>query len=122
MSTNKKSEQSNLSTVLRVTSGNFLEMFDFFWLPVMGALSEKVGRKKILLTFTVLPILTVYPIMHRLVANISFENLLVTELWLSFMYASYNGAAVVALTEVMPVHVRTGARQGSCRLIYAANG
>ena len=43
MSTNKKSEQSNLSTVLRVTSGNFLEMFDFFWLPVMGALSEKVG-------------------------------------------------------------------------------
>ena len=80
---------------------------NFFWLPVMGALSEKVGRKKILLTFTVLPILTVYPIMHRLVANISFENLLVTELWLSFMYASYNGAAVVALTEVMPVHVRT---------------
>jgi len=82
-------------------------MSNFFWLPVMGALSDKVGRKKILLTFTLLPILTVYPIMHWLVANISFENLLVTELWLSFMYASYNGAAVVALTEVMPVHVRT---------------
>jgi hypothetical protein len=29
------------------------------------------------------------------------------ELWLSFLYGSYNGAMVVALTEVMPVDVRT---------------
>ena len=80
---------------------------NFFWLPVMGALSDKVGRKKILITFTVLPILTAYPTLHWLVANISFENLLIAELWLSFIYASYNGAAVAALTEVMPAHVRT---------------
>jgi MHS family citrate/tricarballylate:H+ symporter-like MFS transporter len=33
--------------------------------------------------------------------------MLVVELWLSFLYASYNGAMVVALTEVMPVAVRT---------------
>jgi MHS family citrate/tricarballylate:H+ symporter-like MFS transporter len=33
--------------------------------------------------------------------------MLVVELWLSFLYASYNGAMVVALTEVMPVEVRT---------------
>ena len=96
-----------LSTADSLLTTFCVGMSNFFWLPVMGALSDKVGRKKILLTFTVLPILTAYPIMHWLVANISFENLLVTELWLSFMYASYNGAAVVALTEVMPVHVRT---------------
>jgi MHS family citrate/tricarballylate:H+ symporter-like MFS transporter len=82
-------------------------MSNFFWLPVMGAASDRFGRRPVLLTFTVLPILTAYPILSWLVANISFENLLVTELWLSFMYASYNGAAVVALTEVMPKHVRT---------------
>jgi hypothetical protein len=29
------------------------------------------------------------------------------ELWLSFLYGSYNGAMVVALTEVMPEAVRT---------------
>ncbi len=29
------------------------------------------------------------------------------ELWLSFIYAWYNGAMVVALTEVVPVNVRT---------------
>lgn len=100
-------------SVLRLSTADSLlttfcvGMSNFFWLPVMGALSDKVGRKKILVTFTVLPILTAYPILSWLVANISFENLLVTELWLSFLYASYNGAAVVALTEVMPVHVRT---------------
>jgi MHS family citrate/tricarballylate:H+ symporter-like MFS transporter len=33
--------------------------------------------------------------------------MMVTELWLSVLYASYDGAAVVALTEVMPPHVRT---------------
>jgi MHS family citrate/tricarballylate:H+ symporter-like MFS transporter len=82
-------------------------MSNFFWLPIMGALSDKVGRRPVLLTFTILPMLTAYPILSWLVANISFENMLVTELWLSFMYASYNGAAVVALTEMMPAHVRT---------------
>lgn len=82
-------------------------MSNFFWLPVMGAVSDRFGRKPVLLVFTILPILTAYPILSWLVANISFENLLVTELWLSFMYASYNGAAVVALTEVMPQKVRT---------------
>lgn len=96
-----------LSTADSLLTTFCVGMSNFFWLPVMGALSDKVGRKKILVVFTVLPILTAYPIMSWLVANISFENLLVTELWLSFMYASYNGAAVVALTEVMPIHVRT---------------
>ena len=80
---------------------------NFFWLPVIGALSDRIGRKPVLLTFTVLPLLTAYPILSWLVTHISFENLLVTELWLSFLYASYNGAAVVALTEVMPSQVRT---------------
>jgi MHS family citrate/tricarballylate:H+ symporter-like MFS transporter len=33
--------------------------------------------------------------------------MLIAELWLSFLYASYNSATIVALTEVMPAHVRT---------------
>ena len=37
----------------------------------------------------------------------SFERLLMVELWLSFLYGSYNGAMVVTLTEVMPAAVRT---------------
>jgi len=33
--------------------------------------------------------------------------MLMTLLWLSFLYASYNGAMVVALAEVVPKSVRT---------------
>jgi hypothetical protein len=36
----------------------------------------------------------------------SFVNLLVTELWFSFLFGAYNGAMVVYLTEVVPPHVR----------------
>ena len=45
--------------------------------------------------------------MRWLVVEPTFDKMLIVELWLSFLYASYNGAMVAALTEVMPVHVRT---------------
>ncbi|MBA4361889.1 MAG: citrate-proton symporter, partial [Pseudomonas sp.] len=80
---------------------------NFFWLPVMGAVSDKIGRKPLLLAATILAILTAYPALSWLVANPSFSHLLIVELWLSFLYGSYNGAMVVALTEIMPVEVRT---------------
>ncbi len=77
------------------------------WLPVMGAVSDRVGRRPVLLVFTTLTILTAYPSVHWLVSEPSFGRLLGVELWLSFLYGSYNGAMVVALTEVMPTDVRT---------------
>lgn len=80
---------------------------NFIWLPVMGALSDRVGRWPLLVGFTVLPILTAHPVLSWLVHNTTFAHMLEAELWLSFMYASYNGATVVALTEIMPAHVRT---------------
>ena len=80
---------------------------NFIWLPIMGALSDRIGRRPILLVFTILTLLTAYPVLTWLVAEPSFVRMLEVELWLSFLYASYNGAMVVALTEVMPVEVRT---------------
>ena len=80
---------------------------NLFWLPVMGALSDRIGRRPLLLTCTVLMLITAYPAMLWLVREPSFSRLLVVELWLSFLYGSYNGAMVVFLTEIMPVSVRT---------------
>ena len=51
--------------------------------------------------------MSAYPALTWLVTAPSFARLLVVELWLSFLYGSYNGAMVVALTEIVPVHVRT---------------
>jgi metabolite-proton symporter len=80
---------------------------NFIWLPVMGAASDRFGRKRLLIIFTILALLTAYPAMLWLTAQPSFTRLLLVELWLSFIYASYNGAMVVTLTEIMPVDVRT---------------
>jgi len=85
----------------------FVGISNFIWLPVMGALSDRIGRKPLLIGATVLAIATAYPALSWLVAHPSFGNLLMVELWLSFLYGSYNGAMVVALTEIMPVEVRT---------------
>jgi MFS family permease len=80
---------------------------NFVWLPVMGALSDRIGRRPILLACTILTLVTAYPALLWLVAAPSFGRLLIVELWLSCMFGSYNGAMVVYLTEIMPRDVRT---------------
>jgi MFS family permease len=80
---------------------------NFFWLPVMGALSDRIGRQPILMAVTVLTLVTAYPALSWLVSSPSIGRLLAVELWLSCMFGSYNGAMVVYLTEIMPPEVRT---------------
>jgi MHS family citrate/tricarballylate:H+ symporter-like MFS transporter len=97
----KLSETDSLIVTFCVAVSNFI------WLPVMGALSDRIGRKPILIVFSALTVLTAYPTLAWLVGNASFANMLIVLLWLSFLYGSYNGAMVVALTEVVPASVRT---------------
>jgi MFS family permease len=80
---------------------------NLFWLPVMGALSDRIGRRPLLLACTMLMLATAYPSMLWLVRGTSFSRLLIVELWLSFLFGSYNAAMVVSLTEIMPATVRT---------------
>lgn len=101
------------SSVLRLSSFDSLLVTlcvgasNLLWLPTMGALSDRVGRVPLLLgaSFTIL--VSAYPAMSWLAAAPSITRLLLVQLWLSFLYASYNGAMVVFLTEMMPVAVRT---------------
>jgi len=91
----------NLTVTLCVGASNL------FWLPVMGALSDRIGRRPQLVACTMLALLTAYPAMLWLVSAPSFGRLLAVGLWLSFIYGGYNGAMVVWLTEIMPADVRT---------------
>ena len=80
---------------------------NLFWLPVMGSLSDRIGRRPLLIACTSLMVMSAYPVMLWLVHDPSFMGLLIVELWFSFLYSSYNGAMVVFLTEMMPASVRT---------------
>ena len=97
----KLSTEDALLVTLCVGLSNFL------WLPVMGALSDRIGRWPVMVTCAALTMLTAYPALSWLIANPSFGNMVMVELWLSFLYGSYNGATIVALTEIIPVQVRT---------------
>ena len=99
-------------TVLHLTSRDALivtfcvGISNFFWLPIGGTISDRVGRKPLLVATTVLTILLAYPMMAWLASAPSFQRMLGVELVLSALYGLYNGAMVVGLTEVMPVQVR----------------
>jgi len=80
---------------------------NFVWLPVMGSLSDRVGRRPILVAIATLTLVTAYPALLWLVAAPSVGRLLAVELWLSCMFGSYNGAMAVYLIEIMPPEVRT---------------
>ena len=80
---------------------------NLIWLPISGALSDRIGRRPILIAFTVLALTTSYGVLSWLVGAPSFERLLLVELWLSFIYGCYNGAMVVYLTEIMPIEMKT---------------
>jgi MHS family citrate/tricarballylate:H+ symporter-like MFS transporter len=79
---------------------------NFIWLPVMGAVSDRVGRKPVLLAIGGLMLVGAYPAMLWLVHAPSFGRLLAVELLFSFVFGGYNGALVAYLTEIVPQSLR----------------
>ena len=109
-------ERDNLWVTAGVGASNLV------WLPLMGALSDRIGRKPILIGCTLLAILTAYPAMAWLAASPSVGKLVTVELWLSALYASYNSAMVVYLTEVVPPAVRASGFSLAYSLATAVGG
>jgi MFS family permease len=109
-------ERTNLIVTAAVGASNLL------WLPAMGALSDRIGRKPILIACTLLAILTAYPAMAWLASAPSVGKLILVELWLSALYASYNSAMVVSLTEIVPEELRVSGFSLAYSLATALGG
>ena len=92
--------RDNLIVTLCVGISNFI------WLPIMGAVSDRTGRRPLLIGATLLALSTAYPMLSWLAASPSFSRLLIVELWLSFLFGTYNGAMTVFLIEIMPAQVK----------------
>jgi MFS family permease len=80
---------------------------NFFWLPMGGIISDRIGRKPLLILITLAAITTSYPAMLWLVSEPSTTRLLIVELWLSVFFGVYNGAMIPYLAEIMPPEIRT---------------
>ncbi|MBG6287640.1 MFS transporter [Pseudomonas nitroreducens] len=96
----------SLSTTDSLVVTLLVGVSNFIWLPIGGALSDRIGRRPQLLGITLLCIFSAYPAMHWLATAPSFERLLAVLLYFSMFFGLYNGAMVAALTEVMPQNVR----------------
>jgi MFS family permease len=91
----------------------------FILLPVFGALSDRIGRRPLLIAAPLLVVLTAYPAMSWLVAAPSFERLLVVQFWLAILYSAYAGTLVPLMVEIMPAKVRSS---GYAIILSLANG
>ena len=80
---------------------------NFIWNPVGGALSDRIGRKPVLLAIACLSLVTAYPALHWLIAAPTFGKMLAVEMMFSFYFGVYSGTMLGALVEVVPAHVRT---------------
>ena len=100
-------------TVLKLSSHDSLlvtlmvAVTNFIWNPVGGALSDRIGRKPVLLTIAILSLVTAYPALHWLIAAPTFGKMLAVEMMFSFYFGVYSGTMLGALVEVVPAHVRT---------------
>jgi MHS family citrate/tricarballylate:H+ symporter-like MFS transporter len=99
-------------TVLKLSSADSLivtfcvGISNFCLLPIGGVLSDRIGRRPVLLGITILTMLTSYPALVWLTAAPDFTRMLIVLLYYSVLFGIYNGAMIPALTEVMPVQVR----------------
>jgi MFS transporter, MHS family, citrate/tricarballylate:H+ symporter len=96
----------HLSTADSLVVTFLVGVSNFIWLPIGGSVSDRIGRRPLLLFISVLAILTSYPALEWLAHAPSFLRMLTVLLYFSFFFGVYNGAMVAALTEVMPVEVR----------------
>jgi MFS transporter, MHS family, citrate/tricarballylate:H+ symporter len=100
-------------TVLKLSSQDALlvtlmvAVTNFFWNPVGGAVSDRIGRKPVLLTIAALSFLTAYPALHWLVAAPTFGKMLAVEMMFSLYFGVYSGTMLGCLVEIVPAHVRT---------------
>lgn len=75
---------------------------NLFWLPIISKLSDKIGRRPLLLLFSFLIFSTFYPALSILIKS---HNIIIF-LWFSFMYAGFNSTLLVTLIEIIPNQVK----------------
>jgi MHS family citrate/tricarballylate:H+ symporter-like MFS transporter len=69
-------------TVLKLSAGDSLivtfcvGLSNFLWLPIMGAVSDRIGRRPMLITFSALTLLTAWPALSWLTSAPGFERML----------------------------------------------
>lgn len=84
----------------------FLSGFSVFTLPIMGLLADKIGKEMQMKISCILYVFLAYPLFFFLENNFSLFNMIIVQLVLLMLVASFGGPSMALLTTYFPVHER----------------
>jgi MHS family citrate/tricarballylate:H+ symporter-like MFS transporter len=100
-------KELNLSPTGTLLVTLLVAVTNFIWNPVGGAVSDRIGRKPVLLTIAGLSFVTAYPALSWLSTDPTLGKLLAVQMMFSFYFGVYSGTMLGCLVEIVPAHVRT---------------
>jgi MFS transporter, MHS family, proline/betaine transporter len=74
--------------------------------PVFGALSDKVGKRRVLSVAALVILVASYPLFSRLIKSPDFATLLTFQAIFGVLIAAYTGPILALFTEMFPSRVR----------------
>lgn len=74
-------------------------------IPFFGSLSDRIGRKPLLLTSTISGLVLTYPL-YAMVASGSIGLAIIALIIFAIMIGLFSGPGVAAITEIFPSHIR----------------
>lgn len=110
-----------LSSQLSFLANTFSLILLIILTPIAGYLSDKFGRKQLLLTSTIGTLILIYPL-FLMMASGSFPIIVTAVLILAALIATFNGPAVVTLVELFPANIRYSSFSVGYNIAIAAFG
>ncbi|PAF44992.1 MFS transporter [Helicobacter sp. 11S02629-2] len=99
----------NTAGIAQSTSNNIMLAALFFFMifqPLFGALGDRIGRRTLLIIFSILAIISIYPIFHLLGKATSSIEIFFILIWAFIVLSLYTSVGGVIKAELFPIHVR----------------
>ncbi|WAL83699.1 MFS transporter [Pandoraea sp. XJJ-1] len=99
--------EAGLAREQALLASNIALLVQTLLLPVAGALSDRIGRKPLLLASCALTAISAYPILHVMSSGATFTQVLLLQCCIGALFALFSGPAPAMICEIFPTKLRT---------------
>lgn len=99
--------EAGLTRDQALMASNIALLVQVVLIPFAGALSDRVGRKPVLLLSCLGTALLGYPILRTMSSGVSFEQVVLLQCCLSALFALYSGPGPATICEIFPAALRS---------------